>query len=309
VDAAARGRLSPLLRRVRNRLRSAPLLIVGSAFMFATMGVCVKLASAHYAAGEIVMYRCLVGALCIGGLTWLRGGSLRTRVPALHLRRSVSGVISLCLWFYAMAHLPLATSITLVYTSSVWMALFLIASAVRFGTERVERRLVAAVLVGFAGVALVLRPTLDQHQIGYGIAGLAAGLSAAVAYLQVAALGRAGEPDHRVVFYFCLAGTGAGALTLLWTGAHSHSASGLGLLMAVGLLATLAQMMLTRAYRIGRTLSNAILQYTGIAFGFGFGVLVFDDPVTWSAMAGMVLIVLAGWATTAARPLNEALER
>jgi drug/metabolite transporter (DMT)-like permease len=309
VDAAARGQLSTLLR-IRQRLRSAPLLIVGSAFMFATMGVCVKLASAHYAAGEIVMYRCLVGALCIGSLTWLRGGSLRTRVPALHLQRSVSGVISLGLWFYAMVHLPLATAITLVYTAAVWMALFLIASTMWFGgTQRVERRLVAAVLVGFVGVALVLRPTLDRDQIGYGLAGLAAGLSAAVAYLQVAALGRAGEPDHRVVFHFCLAGTAAGALSLLWTGAHAHSASGLGLLLAVGLLATMAQMMLTRAYRIGRTLSNAILQYTGIAFGFAYGVLAFDDPVTWTAIAGMLLIVLAGWAATAARPLNDALER
>ena len=57
-------------------------------------------------------------------------------------------------------------------------------------------------------------------------------------------------------------------------------------------------MMMTRAYRIGRTLSNASLQYVGIVFSFGFGVLLFDDPVTWMALAGMVLIVIAGLAAT-----------
>jgi drug/metabolite transporter (DMT)-like permease len=66
-------------------------------------------------------------------------------------------------------------------------------------------------------------------------------------------------------------------------------------------LATAAQMMMTRAYRIGRTLSNASLQYLGIVFSFVFGVLLFDDPVTGMALAGMVLIVIAGLAATLLR--------
>mgnify|MGYP003460745257 CR=1 FL=1 len=76
---------------------------------------------------------------------------------------------------------------------------------------------------------------------------------------------------------------------------------GSGLLLAIGLLATAAQMMMTRAYRIGRTLSNASLQYLGIVFSFVFGVLLFDDPVTGMALAGMVLIVIAGLAATLLR--------
>lgn len=280
---------------------TAPWLMVGASFLFATMGVCVKYASAHYHPGEIVFYRGLVGAVVIGGLTTWRGGTLRTPVPAMHFWRSAVGVASLVLWFYAIGGLPLATAMTLNYMSSVWMALFLIGGAVMLGSARVDGRLVAAVLVGFAGVALVLRPTIDDRQLWYGLAGLVSGMLAALAYLQVTALGRAGEPETRVVFYFSLGGMVAGAATMLWSGASAHDALGPLWLVAVGVLATVAQMLMTRAYAIGRPLSNASLQYLGIAFAFVYGVLLFGDPVTLSAIAGMALIVAAGLAATLLR--------
>jgi drug/metabolite transporter (DMT)-like permease len=281
---------------------SAPWLMLAASFLFATMGVCVKLASSQYSAAEIVFYRGLIGVLFIVGLVRQRGGSLRTAVPAMHFWRSISGVCALVLWFYAIGQLPLATAMTLNYMSSVWMALFLIGGAVMLGSDRVDGRLVATVLVGFAGVALVLRPTLDQNQLWYGLAGLSSGMLSALAYLQVTALGRAGEPEYRVVFYFSLGGTAAGALMMAAiSGAHAHTARGLALLLAIGVLATAAQIMMTRAYTIGRTLSNASLQYLGIAFSFAYGVLLFDDPVTWMALAGMLLIVGAGLAATLLR--------
>ncbi|MCU0928300.1 MAG: DMT family transporter [Burkholderiaceae bacterium] len=280
---------------------TAPWLMVGASFLFATMGVCVKFASAHYHPGEIVFYRGLVGALMLGGLARWRGSSLRTPVPAMHFWRSAVGVASLVLWFYAIGGLPLATAMTLNYMSSVWMALFLIGGSVMMGSARVDGRLVAAVLVGFVGVALVLRPTIDDRQLWYGLAGLLSGMLAALAYLQVTALGRAGEPEARIVFYFSLGGMAAGAVTMLWTGASAHVAFAPLWLVAVGVLATAAQMLMTRAYAIGRTLSNASLQYLGIAYAFVYGVLLFGDPVTLSALAGMALIVAAGLGATLLR--------
>ena len=280
---------------------SAPLLMVAASFLFASMGVCVKYASALYGAGEIVFYRGLIGALFIGGLVRIRGGSLRTAVPAMHFWRSASGVGALVLWFYAIAGLPLATAMTLNYMSSVWMALFLIGGAVMLGSRRVDGRLVAAVLVGFAGVALVLRPTMDDRLLWFGLAGLLSGRRSARAYLLVTTLGRAGEPDYRIVFYFSLGGMVAGGATMAAGAANPHSVAGVALLLAIGVLATVAQIMMTRAYAIGRTLSNASLQYLGIVFAFGYGVLLFDDPVTWMAVAGMALIVAAGLAATLLR--------
>lgn len=291
---------------------SAPWLMVGASFGFSLMAVCVKLASAQYSAGEIVFYRALVGLALMGLLMRVRGRSLRTPVPGMHFWRSLSGVAALCLWFYALGNLPLATAMTLNYMSSVWIALFLIGGAVLLGPARgdtaaarsagIDGRLVAAVLAGFAGVALVLRPTMAQDQLWHGLCGLLSGMLAALAYLQVTALGRVGEPEDRVVFYFSLGGAVAGAaLTFALGGFAAHTAGGLALLLAIGSLATLAQWMMTRAYAIGATLGNAALQYLGIAFSFVFGVTIFGDPVTLMALAGMGLIVAAGIAATLLR--------
>jgi drug/metabolite transporter (DMT)-like permease len=66
----------------------------------------------------------------------------------------------------------------------------------------VDGRLVLMVVLGFAGVALILRPTIEHNQLWHGLTGLMSGMLSAMAYLQVTALGRAGEPEVRVVSYF-----------------------------------------------------------------------------------------------------------
>jgi S-adenosylmethionine uptake transporter len=275
--------------------------MAGASLLFALMALCVKFASLRYGAGEIVFYRSLVGLVLMACVLPLRGVSWRTSVPAMHLSRSAAGVTSLCLWFYAIGGLPLATAMTLNYMSSVWIAMFLIGGAVLLGPQRAgpDGRLVAAVLAGFAGVAMVLRPTAGQEQLWHGLAGLLSGMLAAVAYLQVTALGRVGEPSERVVLYFSFSGVVAGGVLTLLTGRpQGHTMQGIGLLLAIGLLATLAQWLMTRAYATGATLGIAALQYLGIAYSFVFGIWLFDDPVTPLALAGMVLIVGAGLAAT-----------
>jgi drug/metabolite transporter (DMT)-like permease len=281
---------------------SAPILMVLASFLFASMSVCVKLASELYDTGEIVFYRGMVGALTLAVVAYRQGGTLRTSVPAMHFWRSVSGVLALGLWFYSIGNLPLATAMTLNYMSSVWMALFLIGGAVMLGTSRVDGRLIATVLAGFVGVALILRPTMEENQLWHGLCGLLSGMLSATAYLQVTALGRAGEPVYRVVFYFSVGGMLLGLTsTALSGGLHAHTPRGALLLLAVGVLATAAQMMMTRAYAIGKPLANASLQYLGIAFSFVYGVLLFHDKITWMAVLGMCFIVASGLGATLLR--------
>jgi len=278
-------------------MMSAPLLIVASSLLFAAMAVCVKESSAQYSAGEIVFYRSVVGLVLMATTLRLRGISWRTPVPGMHLARSASGTMALCLWFYALGGLPLATAMTLNYMSSVWIALFLLGGAVLVSPGRggVDGRLVAAVLVGFAGVGLVLRPTIEQDQLWHGLMGLMSGVLSATAYLQVTALGRVGEPGERVVLYFSVTGVVAGAALAAFSGgAHAHTPRGVALLLATGFLATGGQWLMTRAYATGATLGIASLQYLGIVFGFILGVWLFDDPVTLMSLAGMACIIGAG---------------
>jgi S-adenosylmethionine uptake transporter len=276
-------------------------MMVLSSLLFATMAVCIKAAALTYSPGEIVFYRGLVGALAILALMRLRGGSVRTAVPGMHVARSASGVAAMGLWFYSIGGLPLATATALNYMSSVWMAAFLLGGAVMLGARRVEGTLVTAVLLGFAGVALVLRPTFGPDQHGYGLAGLASGLLSALAYLQITALARAGEPEDRIVFYFSVGAIVVGIGLMLLHGTGTHSPRGVLLLLAIGALAVVAQLLMTRAYAVGSTLANAALQYLGILFSFIYGLLLFDEPLTLLAAAGAVLIVVAGLMTSRVR--------
>ena len=283
--------------------------MVLATLLFAAMGVCVKFASHDFGTAVVVSARGTVGAVIMLIVARATATSLRTRVPMLHVRRGLAGVFALSMWFYSMAQLPLATSVTLNYMSSVWMAVFLLLQAAFLGGPRIDRRLIVAIAVGFGGVALVLHPTLNEDQIWAGLIGLASGVLSAMAYLQVTALGKAGEPEIRVVFYFSLMGSLMGAATwLLLPGQvnptplaeippHSWLA-----LMGVGVFATVAQLLMTRAYARGSTLVNANLQYLGIVHAGLLGTVLFGETLGLDALLGMALIVGSGMVAARLKP-------
>jgi len=282
-------------------------MVLGALF-FATMAVCVKFASAYFNAAELVFYRGLLGMLSMWLLARRQGVALSTQYAGMHAWRSLVGVISLGAWFYAIAILPLATAMTLNYMSSVWVAAFLIGGALinwnpRSGASTALRQgpLVLTVLAGFAGVVMMLRPTIEQNQVFAGLVGLLSGFTAAFAYMQVMALGKLGEPESRTVFYFALGSAVAGGAAMLVTGVSPWHWQHALWLLPVGLLASLGQLCMTRAYSQGATLVVANLQYSGIVFGVLYSVLLFDDVIPWIGWAGMALIIASGIAATVLR--------
>lgn len=278
-----------------------------ASFMFAIMGVCVKLASDLYSTSEILMYRGCIGTTVLACVIMARGGSFRTSMPMQHFWRSTIGVISLWLWFYAIGALPLGTAITLNYMSPIWIAVALLAVGWWRGGNLPEWPLVAAVALSFVGVTLLLQPAFAADQAAPAFMGLVSGVATALAYLQVRKMGQLGEPDYRVVFYFSVinivagligklaSGLGGAAPSVLW---HSHTPYGLGLLLAVGLCATVAQFAMTRAYRLGNILVVANLQYSGILFSTFWGVVIFSDVLDWHSWAGISVILVSGIAAT-----------
>lgn len=273
-----------------------------AALLFATMGVCVKLASTSFSVSELVFYRGLVSVVFMGAVVKIRGSGLATPVPAMHAWRSLTGVVSLSAWFYAITFLPLATAMTLNYMSSVWVAAFLVGGALLYGREPLRQGpLVLTVLAGFAGVVMILRPTLDQNQLFAGIIGLMSGLVAALAYLQVTALGKLGEPVERTVFYFALASAVGGGLGVLFTGLSVWNWQAAVWLVPIGVLASLGQWCMTRAYSHGATLVVANLQYSGIVFAALYSMVLFGDDIPLVGWAGMALIIASGVLATVLR--------
>ena len=190
--------------------------MIVASFFFASMGVCVKLASAKYSAAEIVFYRSFINLLFMLALMKVRGLSVRTPLWMLHVRRSGSGCFSLMLYFYAISMLPLASAVTLSYTSPLFLALYL----AMLGKIRLRGGMAFALALGFVGVALLLRPTFHADQLFGGFIGLASGMIAGVAYFNVKELGERGELEERIVFYFALVSTVVAAIWMLFFEFH-----------------------------------------------------------------------------------------
>ena len=278
-------------------------MILASLF-FATMSVCIKFAASHFNTFELVFYRGLIGMVVMASLCRAQGVSIRTPVPLMHVLRSVIGVASLSAWFYAIAHLPLATAMTLNYMSGVWVAAFLVGGTLVMGRLQDASRqgpVVLTVLTGFAGVIMILRPTIEQNQLFAGVIGLLSGLGAAMAYMQVAALGRMGEPESRTVFYFSIGTTIVGGVAMLFTGASDWVWPHALWLLPIGLLAALGQLCMTKAYTRGATMMVANLQYSGIVFSALYGLFLFGDLIPLIGWIGMALIIASGIAATALR--------
>ena len=281
--------------------------MVLASFLFATMGVGVKIASHDFNTFELVCYRGLVSMVFMWFVMRARGSTLATKVPMMHAWRAAIGVFSLGCWFYAIAHLPLATAMTLNYMSGVWIAAFIVGGAMFFSTAKAAKSqgpLSLTVLAGFAGVVMTLRPTIDQNQLFAGVIGLISGMGAALAYMQVTVLGRLGEPEERTVFYFALGSAIAGGLGILLTGfspVSAWSSVGAWWLIPIGILASLGQWCMTRAYAKGSTLVVASMQYSGIVFAAIYSLALFGDHITTLGWAGIAVIVISGVAATILR--------
>jgi S-adenosylmethionine uptake transporter len=278
--------------------------MVLASFWFALMAVGIKFASVSFGTFELVFYRGIVSVIFMGIVVRARGSTLRTPVPMMHVWRSAIGVLSLTSWFYAIAHLPLATAMTLNYMSGVWVAAFIVGGALLYGDSRKQGPLLGTVLLGFVGVVMTLRPTMDQNQLFAGLIGLLSGMGAALAYLQVTALGKVGEPEERTVLYFSLGTVLVGALGMAftditpWSSVHWQQAMWV---IPIGILASLGQWCMTRAYSHGATLVVASMQYTGIVFASFFSLVLFGDHIAPIGWAGIAVIVISGLLATLLR--------
>lgn len=281
-----------------NLPRLGSLWMLVAAFFFAIMGVLVKLGAEKFSSAELVFYRSLFGLLFIFIVTQLRGGSLKTKLINTHMKRAILGFASLICFFFAISELPLATAITLNYTSPLFLAM-----AMPFMLhEKPRKLLLLAVVIGFVGVTLLLKPSLHVDELIAGAIGLLSGAMAGIVYLHVTQLGRAGEPDWRTVFYFTLVCTIGSGLWMLFYHFTPPDWQDLLVLLGLGGSATVAQLALTRAYRTGSPLVVGSLAYTTVVLASLFGILIWGETLSVDRWLAVGLIILSGIISVSATP-------
>jgi len=269
-------------------LLKAALAILASEFMFVSMGVAIRQVSDTASNEQIVFFRNLFGlAVLVPWLLRRRSIGIRTEIPHLHLARSLAGLGAMYCFFYAIAHLPLAQAMVLKLSSPLFIPVI---AALWLG-EAVPAGVRVAVMIGFAGVILVVSP--DASGINpVALVALAGGALAAVAKTTVRRLGRT-EPPARTVFYFALVGATISAVPLAWAwrplGWHDYL-----WLIVVALLATAGQLFLTRGFGLAPAAQMGVFGYSSVLFGAAYGWLLWDEIPTWLSVVGGVLVVVSG---------------
>jgi len=270
-----------------NHLRGAMLMTL-SALMFATMGMCIKLVSVYLTNEMIVFFRNFFGLLYL--LPWLTKGGIRglaTQHLSIHIWRTITGLGAMYCFFYALAHMQLASAVLLNFSTPLFIPFF----ALLWLKESIPAQVRWAIIVGFIGIGLILKPGAGMFQ-SVALFGLASGILAALASVTVRQLSRT-EPTTRIVFYYSTISTVISAIPLAW-GWLMPDLKLWGLLILIGVLATSGQLLMTRAYAHAPAGRVGPFMYATVVFAAIFGWIMWNEIPDSYSFIGTALVVLAG---------------
>ena len=276
----------------RDRTGAAVAYMLGSSLGFALMGACVRWAGDVSLAQKVMMRNVVMATLA--GLWVARDGLpdpvWRWRPHTWRVvLRSLSGLLGVACYFYAIERLTLADAAILNKLSPFFVMIF----AAYFLREKLTRPLVAALLVGFTGALLVIKPRFDLSVIP-ALVGAASAVFAAAAYTLVRSL-KGLEPPHRIIFWFAVVSTVATAPFAL-PGWSSPSLGQWLALVGIGLGAAVGQFGLTHGLQLAPASRISVLNYANIVMAMLVGWLAWREfPDAWSLVGAGLIIGAAVW--------------
>lgn len=260
---------------------AAMLVAVGA---LALMDACLKTLSPHYPAMQVTAIRGLATLPIAAVWAGVQGGYaqlLRIR-PGLHLLRAALGIMMLATFTYGLRHLPLSEAYALFFVAPLLITVF----AAILLRERVDQRRWLAIVTGFAGTLIVLRPTGAGAITLAGLAILACAIGYALSAILVRVLGRTDSTPAMVFWLMLLTAVGAGVLALpAW---RPIDTSHWPVIAAIGVTGSLGQWAITEAFRRGEASFVAPLEYTALLWGITL------DWTIWRTLPGPITFVGAG---------------
>jgi drug/metabolite transporter (DMT)-like permease len=276
------------LRRRRARAIAS---VIAAAATFAVAAALVKWIAPAIPTIQIVFFRSVVSLIALSPMIRREGGLkvLATRRPGWHVLRTLAGFGGMFTAFYGYARLPLAEVTALGFT----MPLFLTALSIPLLGEKVGIRRWSAVIIGFLGVLMILRPGAGAVPLGPAMIVVSGAVCWAVAMIAIRRMGEVGESSVVIVAWFSIGGTLlAGTLTVfVWV---TPDPLQLAVLVGIGLVSTLAQLLMTEAYRRGEASIVAPFEYTGILWTTLIGLVIWDEQPAATMLAGVVMLIASG---------------
>jgi drug/metabolite transporter (DMT)-like permease len=280
---ALNGRSEPTARPKINNVQAAAWML-GASMCSAGFTITVKGVSTHLSSPEITFIRSICGVISLAPLVLKHGWSIyRTARPDLHVVRILCSGLGVMLAVYSVAHLQLATAVTLSYTRP----LFMIGLAQLLLNEKVDRRRGIATLMGFAGVLVVMGPSGVPSLRGAFAALAAAGFMAGSL---VIVRRQAADDGPATVMVWLMSGLCImTAIPALFTW-QTPPLADVGLLVLISVLGSGSQYMSIRAFTLGEATVLNPIDYSQILFTTTAGYFLYAEvPTIWTILGSAVI--------------------
>ena len=256
-----------------------------SAFCFAIMAVCIKIASSELPAVQLVFLRSIIGLLIILPIVLPRGIKF-IKTPVIHLHM-IRGFVSLCAmtcFFYAISHVGLSES-TLLNASSPLFIGFLAMSVLK---EKITTRSALALIVGFIGVCFILKPGTTLFTFA-ALIGLCSGLFIACAKILVRYMANT-EPVRRTVFYFSIFSSIYSSILMIWFW-QTPTMFDVSIMVLAAICATGGQTLLTYSFTHNEAVTVAPFTYVTVMMATLFGWIGWNELPDIGSSIGAILII------------------
>ena len=251
---------------------------------FGAMHVGVRYVTQSVHPFEAAFFRNLFGLLVLVPSFAVHGlRPLRTRRFGLHCTRAALNVVAMLSFFYALSITPVVLVQALAFTSPLFTAVL----AVLLLGERIRTRRLTAIVVGFAGILLIIRPGVQPVEPGPALVLASAAVWGYVVIL-IKSLSRTDSAVTITAYMVLLMSPMTLVCALfVWTW---PSGGELAVLVGVGIAGTLAQMCMTQSLRLAETMVVLPFDFTKLVWGAFFAWLLFGELIdTWTLLGALVI--------------------
>jgi len=274
---------------IKNQNQLGGICMILSVLFFSLMDILIKITN-EYDVGQVMFSRAIFGLIPIFFLIPKNKikNFYKTKHKLLHFYRSFVGAVAMYAIFVGLRNLQLSEVTSLAFSGPIWVVIF----SILFLGEKIRAKRWIAVALGFVGVLIISKPGFDNLNFYY-IYPVIFTLGFAGVSIFIRKLTLVGEPVYLIAFYFSVCSAILGLFTLPFGGWSMPTSYDLVLLILIGLLGSIANLLLTKSYQLAEVSLTTPLKYLSLVFAIIFGFYLFNEIPTVYTLVGASLIVIS----------------